>query len=160
MSVNRYKPHLYVFPEDDANRQLANGFVLAAATSQIQILPEAGGWVRVRDSFASDHVNGMNRYPHRHMILLIDFDNDESRLQNVKKAIPIDMTGRVFVLGTISHPEKLRNAGLGAYESIGKALAAECRDGVRTIWTHELLRHNADELDRLQASVCKSLFDQ
>lgn len=28
MSVNKYKPHVLVLPEDDANRQLANGFLL------------------------------------------------------------------------------------------------------------------------------------
>jgi hypothetical protein len=26
--VNRYLPHVLVLPEDDANRQIANGFVL------------------------------------------------------------------------------------------------------------------------------------
>jgi hypothetical protein len=28
MSVNKYHPHVLVLPEDDANRQLANGFLL------------------------------------------------------------------------------------------------------------------------------------
>ena len=28
MSVNKYQPHVLVLPEDDANRQLANGFLL------------------------------------------------------------------------------------------------------------------------------------
>ena len=28
MSVNKYLPHVLVLPEDDANRQLANGFLL------------------------------------------------------------------------------------------------------------------------------------
>jgi hypothetical protein len=27
MSANKYKPHVVVLPEDDANRQLANGFL-------------------------------------------------------------------------------------------------------------------------------------
>jgi hypothetical protein len=26
--MNRYQPHVFVLPEDDANRQLANGFLL------------------------------------------------------------------------------------------------------------------------------------
>jgi hypothetical protein len=27
MGLNKYKPHLLVLPEDDPNRQIANGFV-------------------------------------------------------------------------------------------------------------------------------------
>ncbi len=26
MSVNKYKPHVLILPEDDADRQIANGF--------------------------------------------------------------------------------------------------------------------------------------
>jgi hypothetical protein len=40
MAVNRYKPHIYVVPEDDANRQIANGFLLHPS--------EALHWVRAR----------------------------------------------------------------------------------------------------------------
>jgi hypothetical protein len=44
MSVNKYQPHILVLPEDDANRQLANGFVLdqSVATRNIQVLEEVG----------------------------------------------------------------------------------------------------------------------
>ena len=61
MSVNRYFPHIFVFPEDDANRQLATGFLLhpQVRATQVHIVPEAGGWTNVRDRFISDHVAGM-----------------------------------------------------------------------------------------------------
>ena len=41
MSVNRYRPHIMILPEDDANRQLANGFVSHAfiAPRSVQVLP-------------------------------------------------------------------------------------------------------------------------
>ncbi len=42
MSVNRALPHVLVLPEDDANRQIANGFLLALDSSvqrRIQVLP-------------------------------------------------------------------------------------------------------------------------
>jgi len=29
MSPNQYQPHILVLPEDDANRQIANGFIQA-----------------------------------------------------------------------------------------------------------------------------------
>ena len=43
MSVNKFRQHVFVLPEDDANRQLANGFLLDLSVRQVQILPEAGG---------------------------------------------------------------------------------------------------------------------
>lgn len=49
MSVNRYQPHVLVLPEDDANRQLANGFVLdldATVLTRIQVLEEVGAGTR------------------------------------------------------------------------------------------------------------------
>ena len=54
MGVNKALPHVHVLPEDDANRQLALGFFLEISpqrSSQIKILPVAGGWTKVRDSF-------------------------------------------------------------------------------------------------------------
>jgi len=57
--TNRHQPHILVLPEDDANRQLANGFVLDLDQStlrRIQVLPEVGGWRVVLDTFESDHI--------------------------------------------------------------------------------------------------------
>jgi hypothetical protein len=82
MSVNKYLPHVLVLPEDDANRQLANGF----------------------------HVSGMRKYTDRFMVLLIDFDDHLNRLKTMKDSIPEDLLDRVFILGTLSKPEALRQA--------------------------------------------------
>jgi hypothetical protein len=156
MSVNKYQPHVFVLPEDDANRQLANGFLLALSTKQIQVLTEAGGWAHVRDCFASDHVANMRIYRDRHMILLIDFDNDASRLETMKAVIPQELIDKVFVLGALSEPEALRH--LGSYETIGKMIAEDCRSGTHTILAHPLLRHNDSELIRLRNAVHGFLF--
>lgn len=53
MSVNKYRPHVFVLPEDDANRQIAIGFSLDEGLDarSIQVLPSVGGWTRVRDEF-------------------------------------------------------------------------------------------------------------
>jgi hypothetical protein len=158
MSVNKYKQHVFVLPEDDANRQLANGFDLNLSSRQFRVLEVAGGWARVRDIFVSDHVIPMRNNPSRFMVLLIDFDDDLDRLETIKSDIPADLTDRVFVVGTRSNPEALRKAGLGPYEAIGSSLANDCRDGTQTIWAHELLRHNEDELARLREAVCGFLF--
>ena len=91
------------------------------------------------------------------MILLIDFDGREERLQYAKARIPERLIGRVFILGALSEPESLR-ANLGSYETIGLALARDCREETDTTWGHDLLRHNASELDRLRGSVLSILF--
>ncbi|QEI40683.1 hypothetical protein BMF77_01255 [Dolichospermum sp. UHCC 0315A] len=41
MSINKNKPHLLILPEDDANRQIVNGFIqnLNVNNRAIQILP-------------------------------------------------------------------------------------------------------------------------
>src|SRR5262249_13953650 len=159
MSVNRYQPHVLVLPEDDANRQLANGFLLdqSLSTRKIQVLEEAGGWNEVLNRFRSDHIIEMHRYPHRFMVLLIDFDGREDRLDNAKAIIPDHLKDRVFILGTWSEPEALRQ-DLGSYETIGLKMAKDCREETDTTWGHNLLRHNASELDRLRMHVRPILF--
>ncbi len=92
------------------------------------------------------------------MILLIDFDNNEDRLRTAKAAIPEGLADRVFVLGALSEPEALK-AVLGPYETIGSEMANDCRDETDTTWGHDLLRHNAGELDRLRKHVRSILFD-
>jgi hypothetical protein len=149
-----------VLPEDDANRQMANGFLLDQYLSawKIQVLEEVGGWRIVLDRFLSDHVAGMERYPYRFMVLLIDFDSKDDRLEYVKAMIPGNLTERVFVLGAWSDPETLKRADFGDYETIGRAMARDCREGTDTTWGHNLLRHNASELARLREHVRPILF--
>ena len=138
MSVNRYLPHVLVLPEDDADRQLANGFLLNQdlLPRTIQVLEEAGGWNEVVKRFLTDHVAEMARYPKRSMILVIDFDGDLGRLNHVKNSIPDQLTDRVYVIGALNEPEDLRRAALGSYENIGLALAKDCRTGTNTVWGH------------------------
>jgi hypothetical protein len=47
MSVNRYKQHVLILPEDDANRQIANGFLLDVNARQVQVQNVGGGWSAV-----------------------------------------------------------------------------------------------------------------
>ena len=160
MSVNKYLPHVLVLPEDDANRQLANGFHLDQflATRRMQVLEEAGGWQEVLSHFKTDHLLEMERYNNRFMVLLIDFDAREDRLDKVRRVIPDHLRDRVFVLGSWGEPEDLRRS-LGSYESIGLAMAKDCRDNTESVWGHEILRHNSSELERLRLHVRPILFD-
>src|SRR5579863_3684501 len=108
MSVNPYWPHLLVLPEDRANSELTNGFQLKIESTrlrQMQVLEEAGGWRRVLEQFESDHVAFMDRYPNRFMVLLIDFDSDDRRMEKAMNIVPERLRDRVFILGTWSEPE-------------------------------------------------------
>ncbi len=157
MSVNKYLPRVLVLPEDDANRQLANGFLLdqALSTRSIQILEEVGGWHEVVDHFLSDHVADMERYPGRSIVLLIDFDGEGDRLNWVKGKIPAHLVERVYILGALNEPEDL---DIGSLETIGLALAKDCREETDRTWGHDQLKHNAGELVRLRARVRPFLF--
>jgi hypothetical protein len=158
MSVNRHLPHVLVLPEDDANRQLANGFHLELASPrQFQVLLPAGGWMRVLECFNADHVSDMERLPNRLMMLLIDFDGRVGRLEESKAHIPNHLVDRVFILGVWSEPEALK-ADLGPYETAGGLMARDCRERTCTVWGHRLLQHNAGEIERLQNRVGPVLF--
>jgi hypothetical protein len=159
--VNKYQPHVMVLPEDDANRQLANGFLLdpelALRGRRMQVLEPVGGWGQVIERFTTDHVASMDRYAERLMVLLIDFDGQDNRLDHVKSLIPDHLKDRVFIIGAWTEPEDLK-AQLGSYEEIGKALAQDCRDNTDRTWGCDMLQHNADELERLRRYVHPILF--
>jgi hypothetical protein len=161
MSVNKHQPHILVLPEDRANLQMADGFhgeVPWHRQRQMQVLRVAGGWNEVLNSFESVHAMEMERCLCRFMVLLIDFDGKQERLTEAKAKIPARLAERVFILGALTKPEDLRQAGLGSYEEIGLAMAKDCREGSGTVWGHDLLRHNAGEIERLRQHVRPILF--
>lgn len=160
MSVNRHKPHLFVLPEDDANREIANGFRLAiAVVSAIYVADVANGWMKVLKLFEDVFVKEMRRYPKRVMVLLIDFDGaGDARLEYAKERIPLDLVDRVFVLGSMLEPQDLRKDLGVSFESLGRALAKDCREDSNLTWHHPMLVHNLGELTRLREQVRDILF--
>ena len=162
MSVNKYLPHILVLPEDRANEQLVNGFLLDPSldANSIQVLRPVGGWSRVIEKFEQTHIAEMNRYPLRHMILLVDFDQVHDRLAKVQDSIPDYLKDRVFVLGVWSQPENLRALLQKKYEEIGITLAEECQSESLTTWNHDLLKHNSGELIRMNAIIKPILFPE
>jgi len=160
MSVNRERPHVFVLPEDDANLQLAIEFQAQVDLNrqrQMYVLAVADGWTRILDLFESVHIAEMDRHPCRFMVLLIDCDGKANRLEKAKSVIPDHLIDRVFVLGALTDPEGLK-ADLGSYETIGKALAEDCRTGTDITWGRHLLKHNAGAVDRLREPVRPILF--
>lgn len=160
MSLNRYKSHVFVLPEDDANRQIANSFILHPNINErvIQVLPPAGGWGKVLSRFTEVHVSEMQQYSEERLILLIDFDLRKDRLTYVKNKIPASLQERVFVVGVLSDPEMLKSDLGKSFEGIGEVLANNCADNTNELWKHELLKHNKIELDRIISSIKPFLF--
>ncbi len=161
MSCNKFRPHLLVLVEDDANRQILNGFTnhRALNTRVIQILPPSGGWTKVVDGFRDNQISDMGTYTERRMLLVVDFDGvPEQRIEEIRRDIPDHLKARVFIVGTRSTPENLRNETGASFEKIGRDLAKDCADNTRTAWNFPGLAHNAAELDRLFRDVRPFLF--
>lgn len=99
MSANKFKPHVHVLPEDDANRQIAVGFHNHLSLRQprnLEVLPPASGWARARDKLRDVHVPEMRKYPERNLVLLIDFDANAGRRAHMMAVVPPDLQDRVF----------------------------------------------------------------
>jgi hypothetical protein len=162
--INKYKKHILVLPEDEANIQIANGFVLHPNLNDraIQVMPPLRGWKKVVEAFTEEYApEMMGKYSDRMIVLLMDFDNNyESRLSYVKDQIPEDLKARVFVLGVLSEPENLSRDINKDFEKIGEALAKDCPDKTNELWGHNLLKHNKAELDRMASSVKPFLFNK
>lgn len=164
MSPNKFKPHLLVLPEDDANRQIANGFFKASNLDEnaFTILRPAKGWKKVLDKFNTSYAPMMKRqeYSELMVVFLIDFDRDKNRLSYVKDRIPEELKDRVFVLGVFDEPEDLIKDTKMKKEEIGQALAKDCTDNTNELWGHDLIKHNKTELGRTIETVKPFLFKE
>jgi hypothetical protein len=161
MTMNKYADHVFVIPEDEADRQIADGFVLhhQVKTTRIQVMPPAGGWPKVLQTFIDEYIQRLKNYHLSRVVLLIDFDGDiDQRLARFEQAIPQDLRNRVFVVGTRDNPEILKNALNLSFEMIGQSLANDCTAAVTVHWDHEQLHHNEAERQRMVQTVKPFLF--
>jgi hypothetical protein len=159
--MNKYVPHVYVIPEDDADRQIADGFVLhpRVKETRIQVVPPAGGWPRVLTTFRDEYIPKLRDYPNAHVVLLIDFDDQVvKRNADFDREIPADFTSRVFVIGLKDTPETLKKEVKKSFEEIGKSLADDCDAGSMGLWAHEQLSPNEAVRMRLIETVMPFLF--
>jgi hypothetical protein len=161
MSVNKYKPHVFLIPEDDANRQLAVGFLdhEAVADRVVDMRDPAGGWSKVLDIFESEYLKLLRGNENAHVVMLIDFDKKvEDRKVQVQQKIPDDVSSRVFVVGSKDEPESLKGELGMAFERIGRELADDCLKDDFELWRHPHLIHNSDEWQRMVHAVKPILF--
>lgn len=159
--MNKYAPHVYVIPEDDANRQIADGFVLHSRVKEarIQVVPPAGGWPKVLATFRDEYIPKLRDYPTAHVVMLIDFDDQvERRAADFEREVPAEFESRVFVIGSKHTPETLKKVVKKSFEEIGRSLADDCGAGRKGLWDHEQLLHNEAVRDRLIETILPFLF--
>lgn len=162
MSANHYQPHLLVIPEDDANREIVNGFRnhLSVRSRQVQVENVAGGWIKALDLFEDEHAEAMRKNACRHVLILIDLDGRVNRIEEARQKIPEDLADRVFIMGSLATPERLA-ATLGmSKEKVGESLADACVGRGTGTWTTGMLAHNGPELARMQESICPHLLQR
>lgn len=165
---NVYKPHILVLPEDKANEDLANGIIKSQNINyhDVTIDKPLGGWNDVVKKYTEFEVPKMRKYDLRIVVLLIDFDcntkdkSPEKRFRQVSKEIPPDLKDRTFVLGTLDEPETLKKKLKLSLEKIGETLAEDCPEKRNPLWSDEMLKHNAQELERLLEAVRPFLFSK
>lgn len=160
MSINKYQSHLYIIPEDDANRQVIQGFRQHSfvESGNVNIRAPAGGWTKVVDVFVEEYVPLLRKWPNAHVLLVVDFDNMPNRRQTIGNSIPADLVDRVFLVGSLETPERLRSLIGILPEALGRKIAEECYDNTHSTWAHAHLLHNIPELNRLVLRVRPILF--
>jgi hypothetical protein len=154
--MNRYERHVYVIPEDDADRQIADGFVFHYGIDdrRMQVMPPAGGWRIVLKIFQEEYIQLLGRFPLANVVMLIDFDGHfAERRDEFEQAIPGDLKARVFVLGSLDTPETLKKVLGKNFEAIGESLAEDCVGDATVVWGHAHLVHNEQDRLRLRHSV-------
>ena len=166
MGVNKYQSHLLILAEDDAYRDLANGFVkhFAVAVNKILIEKPAGGWLELLKIFSQEYESDVRKYPNRYVLLLLDLDGDQERSEEIfTNRIPDEIKDRVFILCCKDEAESIKGElGSGKFEAIGEKLAQSCYDDTyinsNTPWLCSQLQHNRNELARLATTVRSFLF--
>ena len=165
MSINKYKQHLLILSEDDAYKDIANGFVnhFAIIGNQVHIAQSAGGWGELLDLFSKKYLDDVRKYKERFVLLLLDLDGELNRTSQILTAIPSDVKDRVFFLCCLGEAEGIKKElGHGKFEDFGKRLAESCYnstyDKFDSIWGCQQLNHNNVELTRLATAVHPLLF--
>jgi hypothetical protein len=163
MSPNRHQDHVIIIPEDDADRQIANGFCssyqLGTRSRRVQVVNETGGWLNAEATLHRTYVPHLQKFNNSRVVLVIDFDSTPARGVEILERVPGDLRDRVFVIGSLTDPQDLARSFKKSFEEIGRDIADQCADGTtQSLWDHDLLEHNQTEVERLSKNVRPFLF--
>ncbi|MDR2019270.1 MAG: hypothetical protein LBQ14_00715 [Treponema sp.] len=139
MSTNKYRNHLVIYTEDNATSQLAESFLNNDGFNRYKanVLPPCRGWNDAVESAIRDTQLGTGL---RRVVVLIDLDKQNCRINEIRKKIPPQYADKIFVIGWSGKIENLKSAlacsGKG-FEKLGEKLAQDCLAGCRGAWESE-----------------------
>lgn len=167
--MNFHTPHLLILPEDEHDQRLANGFAghINIDRRKIQMLAFANGWHKAQARITepgSNEIQHLTRFSSAHLLVVLDFDKQSGRLQEIRDKIPPTIAERIYILGTWDEPQTLKKQ-LGyklSFEAIGAALLEDCLEPANgnITWQHPVLLHNQAELQRFKSDVCPFLISR
>lgn len=157
--VNKFKPHLFIVPEDDADRQIAVGFQMhLEANGRMQIVDVAGGWLKVVNVIKDEYVPLLNNNPNTHVLGIIDCDKDADRIAEQLKTFPAGIRNRIFLLGVNENPQEFKRSTKMHFAQIGEKLADECYKDELDLWNHEMLSYSSIEALRAKNALRELVF--
>jgi hypothetical protein len=152
-----------VISEDNANREIANGFRLVVEKNarQFWINKSARGWLNGRQELVamSESTGHLQKYKSSNAALIVDFDGKRERGSEIKQMVAEGVRDRVFVIGVLTEPEKLRNVTGMKFEQLGSQIGEGCKGSSIGFWQHDLLVHNIEEIRRLSGAVRDIFFN-
>jgi len=95
-TVNKYTNHLVVYTEDDATRELANSFLDNFAFNR-RLVKMCRGWHDAADRAVHD--DQLKNNGTRRVVILIDLDKAQNRIECIKQDIAPEFQDHIFVVG-------------------------------------------------------------
>jgi hypothetical protein len=155
MASNKFRWHLRIFVEDDANRQIVNGFLESFFQRNIprciRVLQSSRGWDSTLKAAKQDCAEGGSC---RRVLAVIDFDGDANRIRTAT----VKGQANFYVVGCREEPEKLRQLlqRPGHFSTLGNSLAREYCDNNTSLWPHIVNKKALDSLmqDAKDQHIC------
>ena len=157
--MNKFKPHLFIAPEDDADRQIAVGFQMhLEAKGEMQIVDVARGWLKVVGVIKDEYVPLLKNNLNSHVLGIIDCDKDADRIAEQLENFPEDIRNRIFLLGVNENPQEFKRSAKMHFAKIGEKLADECYKDELDLWNHEMLSYSSSEALRAKDALRELVF--
>ena len=157
--MNKFKPHLFIVPEDDADRQIAVGFQMhLEAKGEMQIVDVARGWLKVVGVIKDEYVPLLKNNLNSHVLGIIDCDKDVDRIAEQLENFPEDIRNRIFLLGVNENPQEFKRSAKMHFAEIGEKLADECYKDELDLWNHEMLSYSSSEALRAKDVLRELVF--
>lgn len=156
------KPYLIVLFEDGAYQDFFNGFRShIRVTRQIHAKPVLKGVEKIKHEISDEKsitLKEMKKYEAAILLVLIDSDKRESRVQDMMERVPDFIRDRIFIISSAKNAEKTNSFfGGGKKEKLGWKLAESCINGACELWREDPLAHNVAMIERFQQKF-PSLF--